>query len=97
VRADVLGRTVHIPENTEPAFGMAILASAGRDCLTGAAKRMVRTAEVFEPRPERTLRLLEAYLRLIGKLEQRGWLPSNLAPHAVTRAGQSLAAAESVA
>ncbi len=97
VRADVLGRTVHIPENTEPAFGMAILASAGRECLTDAAKRMVRTAEVFEPRPERTVRLLEAYLRLIGKLEQRGWLPSNLATHAVTRAGQGLAAAESVA
>jgi D-ribulokinase len=97
LRADVLGRTVHIPENTEPAFGMAILASAGREGVANAAKRMVRTAEVIEPRPERTIRLLEAYLQLIGNLEQRGWLPSNLASHAVMKTEQRLTTTENVA
>ena len=94
LRADVLGRSVCIPENGEAAFGMAILASAGQQRLADAARRMVRTAEVIEPRPERTFRWLEPYLCFIKELERRGWLPSRLADHAARRATQAVPAAE---
>ena len=51
LRADVLGRPVTLPENAEPALGMAVLAaSPGRDAADVAAG-MVRVREVVEPTP----------------------------------------------
>jgi hypothetical protein len=67
---------------------MAVLAAAatsGRSCADTAAQ-MCHTQAVIEPRPERTERLAEPYLRLVAELEGRGWLPSRLARHARERA-----------
>lgn len=88
LRADVLGRPVRLPAQAESAFGMAVLAAAatsGRSCA-GTAAQMCHTDAVLEPRPERTERFAEPYLRLVGELEERGWLPSRLAAHARERA-----------
>ena len=89
LRADVLGRPVRLPEQSESAFGMAVLAAAattGATCAETAA-RMCRTREVIEPRPDRDGRFAGAYLRLVGELEERGWLPPRVAEHARSRAG----------
>jgi D-ribulokinase len=91
LRADVLGRTVRLPENAEPAVGMAILAAAkgGNDSkrqVADVAREMVRIREVIAPRPDRVARFHEPYLRLVEELVRQGWLPSNLAEHAKRRA-----------
>jgi len=86
LRADVLGRPVRLVEESEAAFGMAILAaSAGRDPAAVAAE-MVRTREIIEPRAGRAAPLSERYLRLLCELERRGWLGPALAEHARERA-----------
>jgi sugar (pentulose or hexulose) kinase len=88
LRADVLGRPVRLPEQTESAFGMAVLAAAatgGRSCAD-AAGEMCRTRQVIEPRPGRAELFSEPYLRLVGELEDRGWLGAELARHARARA-----------
>ncbi len=54
LRADILGRPAHIPEETEPALGMAALAAHGTGAastLAGAADRMVRVRTVVTARP----------------------------------------------
>ncbi|NLU71560.1 carbohydrate kinase [Streptomyces sp. HNM0575] len=52
----------------------------------GAASRaMVRVRETFEPRTQHREPLLRNYRRLVRELERRGWLPSELAEHAVAR------------
>ncbi len=84
LRADVLGRSLRLPEQAESAFGMALLASAatrGRACAQ-AADEMCRTREVIDPRADRAGRWNECYLRLVAELERRGWLPAQLAEHA---------------
>ena len=88
LRADVLGRPVRLVEQSEAAFGMAVLAaSASRGGgLATAAHAMVRTRELIEPRPQRAASLLENYTRFVGELERRGWLASPLARHARERA-----------
>jgi sugar (pentulose or hexulose) kinase len=89
LRADVLGRPVRLPEQAESAFGMAVLAAAatrGRACADVAGE-MCRTREVIEPRADRVERFHEPYLRLVGELERRGWLPPRLARHARDRCG----------
>lgn len=81
LRADVLGRSLTIPQNAEPALGMAVLAaSAGRDPAEVAA-RMVRVKETIDPRPGAAARHAHSYLRLVGELERRGWLPPASAAH----------------
>jgi sugar (pentulose or hexulose) kinase len=73
LRADVLERAVRLPEQSESAFGMAVLAAAatsGRTCAETAAQ-ICRTREV--------------YLRMVTELEQRGWLPAAVAVHARSR------------
>jgi len=87
LHADVLDRPVRLPENAESALGMAVLAaSAGRS--TGeAAAEMVRVREVIEPRRDRVERFHEPYARLLGELEERGWLDRSVANHARARAG----------
>jgi sugar (pentulose or hexulose) kinase len=86
LRADVLGRPVRLPAQAESAFGMAVLAAAatsGRTCAETAAA-LCRTRAVIEPR--RSARFVEPYLRLVGELERRAWLPAPLAAHARERA-----------
>lgn len=86
LRADVLGRPVRLPEQSESAFGMAVLAAAATRGLAVAdtAAKMCRTREVIEPRAGAE-RFREPYGRLVGELERRGWLPAALAEHARER------------
>lgn len=86
LRADVLARPVIVPEQSEPALGMAILASARERPLATAAQEMVRIPGCIDPRPGHVERLREPYLRLVDELERRAWLSGELASHCRTRA-----------
>ncbi|MDH6623428.1 sugar (pentulose or hexulose) kinase [Streptomyces sp. LBL] len=87
LRADVLGRPARVPEQTEPALGMAALALHGTigTPLAQTAERMVRIRTVVEPRPARTALFAEPYARLVDELTARGWLPDPVAAHTRTR------------
>ncbi len=85
LRADILGRSVCLPENAEPALGMAVLAASGRRRVVDVAKEMVRIREVVDPRPDVVARMREPYLRLVRELSSRGWVQSALASHAELR------------
>lgn len=76
LRADALGRPARLPEQTESAFGMAILATAAiaGEPVGDAARRMSRTRCMFEPRTTMRAHLDEQYERLVGELARRGWL-----------------------
>jgi sugar (pentulose or hexulose) kinase len=76
LRADTLGRAVRLPEQTESAVGMAILAMAAarHEPVADAARRMSRTQTVLEPRPGMRGHLDEQYERLVAELRRRGWL-----------------------
>ncbi|MDP2710387.1 MAG: FGGY-family carbohydrate kinase [Solirubrobacteraceae bacterium] len=79
LRADALGRPVHLPEQSESAFGMAILAAAAAapdETLAAVAQRMSRTREVLEPRDALREHLDEQYARFVVELRRRGWLPA---------------------
>jgi len=82
----VLGRSVRIPENAEAALGMAVLAASVGRRVSEVTKEMSRTREVIDPRPDNMRRFQQPYIRLIGELEKRGWLPTNVADHARRRA-----------
>lgn len=85
LRADILNRAVTLPQNSEPALGMAILAaSPGRDTAEVAAD-MVRVRQVIEPRSALGGLFDDSYLRFVATLEQRGWLPPEPAEHARER------------
>lgn len=91
LRADILGRPARVPEQTEPALGMAVLAAYGTGAgpaLADVAERMVRLRTTLAPRPSHTARFTEPYARLIDELEARGWLPSPVAAHTRTRLDQ---------
>ena len=88
LRADVLGRSVRIPENAEAALGMAILAASEGRQVADVAAAMSRTREVIDPRPARIDRFRASYVRLVDELEHRGWLPSAVATHARMRVSQ---------
>ena len=79
LRADALGRPARLPEQTESAFGMAILATAATagEPLADAAQRMSRTRCVFEPRSAMRAHLDEQYERLVGEFVHRGWLAAH--------------------
>ncbi|MEU1850035.1 FGGY family carbohydrate kinase [Streptomyces sp. NPDC019990] len=88
LRADILGRPARIPEQTEPALGMAALAAFGvseAGALAEVAERMVRIRTVLEPRPGRTAAFAEPYARLVDALREHGWLPAPVAEHARSR------------
>jgi sugar (pentulose or hexulose) kinase len=76
LRADALGRAARLPEQTESAFGMAILATASTngEPVADAARRMSQTQAVFEPRATMRAHLDEQYERLARELRRRGWL-----------------------
>lgn len=86
LRADVLQRRVVVPEQSEPALGMAILASARERPVVDAAQDMVRLADCIDPRPDHAERLHEPYLRLVDELQRRSWLSDELASHCRARA-----------
>ncbi|MFI8833206.1 FGGY-family carbohydrate kinase [Streptomyces afghaniensis] len=88
LRADILGRPARIPDQTEPALGMAALAAYGAaeaGSLADVAERMVRVRTVLEPRPDRTAAFAGPYARLVHALRERGWLSAAVAGHALTR------------
>ncbi|MFF7789265.1 FGGY family carbohydrate kinase [Streptomyces sp. NPDC007991] len=88
LRADILARPARVPEQTEPALGMAALAAygaSGAGALADVAERMVHVRTVLEPRPGRTAAFAEPYARLVHALRERGWLPAPVAEHALTR------------
>jgi len=90
LRVDILGRPARIPEQVEPALGMAVLAAhSGTGAgLLDTADQMVRIRTVLEPRRSRTARFVEPYARLVDELESRGWLPAPVATHTRRRLNQ---------
>ncbi|QGV82113.1 FGGY-family carbohydrate kinase [Streptomyces ficellus] len=89
LRADVLGRTVTLPEHAESATGMAVLAAtASGATLREAAAAMVRTREELPPDPSRTARLTPVYLGFVDELTRRGLLDGAVAAHARRKAQQ---------
>ncbi len=85
LRADVLGRSVYIPENAEAALGMAVLAASVGRHMSDVSTEMSRSREVINPCFDYTERYQEQYVRLVDELEHRGWLPSPVAQHARIR------------
>ncbi|GAA2271846.1 FGGY-family carbohydrate kinase [Streptomyces hawaiiensis] len=95
LRADILGRPARVPEQTEPALGMAALAvygASGTGVLADVTERMVRVRTVVEPRPGRTEAFAEPYARLVDALRDRGWLPGPVAAHAHGRLNRDTSA-----
>jgi sugar (pentulose or hexulose) kinase len=88
LRADILSRTVSLPENAESALGMAILAASSGRRVAEVAAEMVHIREVIDPRPDHIGRFRVPYIRLINELEFRGWIQPNIAHHARRRAEQ---------
>jgi sugar (pentulose or hexulose) kinase len=84
LRADVLGRPVILPAHPEPALGAAVLAASPGRRVAEVAAEMVTVRETVDPGPH-TGRFDDGYLRLVGELERRGWLPAPTAAHARAR------------
>ncbi|MCZ0973193.1 FGGY-family carbohydrate kinase [Streptomyces albulus] len=88
LRAEVLGRTVHVPEHAEGGLGMAVLAATSSGAtLTEAATAMVRPAPRSAP-PPTAPPLPPVYHRFVDELTRRGWLAPAVADHALRRAAQ---------
>jgi len=85
LRADVLRRPVRLVQQSESAFGMAILAAAavagGKQAadVADVAARMSRTREVVEPRRDRGEHFDERYASFVDELVRRGWLARDAA------------------
>jgi len=84
LRADVLGRPVILPAHPESALGAAVLAASPGRRVAEVAAEMVAVREIIDPGPH-TGRFDDGYLRLVGELERRGWLPTPTAAHARAR------------
>jgi len=86
MRANILERVLLVPEVTEGAFGMAMLAAASESSLQQVTERMVRIARTIEPKRNFS-EYAEQYAALCMELESRGWLPvgSAAAPLAEAR------------
>lgn len=83
IRASVLGRTLSIPKVTEPAFGMAVLASSITSSLEEAVSRMVSPGATVDPAIGFQANYAQRYERLLRELERRGWLPRALASYSL--------------
>jgi D-ribulokinase len=81
LRADVLEGPVVLPQQSEAALGMAILAAAGGFTVAQTVREMVHLGDTIEPRASHSGRFREPYLRLVDELEHRGWLDPELASH----------------
>jgi len=88
LRADILDRSVLLPENAEPAMGMAVLAASVGRRVADVAKEMVRIRQVIDPRPDRASGCRDPYLRLVRELSRRGWVQSALVEHAERNAAK---------
>jgi sugar (pentulose or hexulose) kinase len=80
IRADVLARTLTIPAVTEPAFGMAMLASSQGPSLERAT-RMIHTGSRIDPALPFAETYGAAYRGWLSELEARGWLQPELAAY----------------
>lgn len=78
VRADILQRTMKVPENPGGAMGAAILAAAGtvHGGLVAATRAMVRIVKEVEPRSSMKQSYEERYQRFLGALRRRGFITS---------------------
>jgi len=85
LRADILGRPVTLPDNAEPALGMAVLAASPGRVAADVAAEMVRVRDIIDPRPGTAGMYDSTYRTLVTELEHRGWLPPEAAAHARTR------------
>jgi sugar (pentulose or hexulose) kinase len=85
IRASVLGRTLTVPVVTEAAFGMAVFASSATSSLEEAASRMVLPGSTVNPTTSFSGTYGEPYRKLLRELEQRGWLPADLAAYSMDR------------
>ena len=85
LRADILGRPVTLPENAEPALGMAVLAASPGRSAADVAAEMVRVRSVIDPRPGTAGKYDDAYRVFVTELEHRGWLQPDAATHARER------------
>lgn len=85
LRADVLGRSVTLPQNAEPALGMAVLAAASGGSVAERAAEMVAVREVLDPDPDRGREFADRYGDFVAALDGHGWLPPGLADHARRR------------
>ena len=85
IRASVLERRLMVPVVTEAAFGMAVLASSVTSSLDEAASRMVLPPSAVNPTTSFSETYGEAYRKLLRELEQRGWLPTELAAYSIDR------------
>ena len=76
LRSDVCGRTYHRPENSESAFGSAVLAAGNVlfDDLWQASRAMVRISASFRPDAGRKSSYDEYHARFRELLTQRGYL-----------------------
>jgi D-ribulokinase len=90
LRGDILGRPVRLPENAEPALGMAVLAACNGRNVSGrhvsdAAREMIRIREVVARGSDRVARFHEPYLQLVEELARRGWIRPALREQAERR------------
>jgi sugar (pentulose or hexulose) kinase len=76
VRADLLGKALHVPAAGGGAMGAAILAAAGtvHRGLVPAAQAMVRIERTIEPRPDQRSAYNAQYARFRAELVRRGHL-----------------------
>ncbi len=83
MRASMLERTLLIPNVTEGALGMAVLARSSGSSLEAAAAQMVRPGVEISPREPFADVYGESYRTLLGSLAKRGWLPEQTAGYAL--------------
>lgn len=77
IRSNMLERELSVPEVTEGAFGMAVLAAAAQSSLKEATDRMVRIQRTITPE-RRFDEYTEQYKSFVNELHSRGWLPETL-------------------
>lgn len=85
LRATMLGRQLAIPAVSEPALGMALLASTIERPIADATRRMIRVSHRADPQPAIRARADAFYVRFIDTLQTRGWLTRAVADYARER------------
>ena len=86
LRATMLGRQLVIPAVSEPALGMALLASTIGRPIAEATRRMISVNHRVDPQPAIRARANSFYIRFIDTLQARGWLTRAVADFARERA-----------
>lgn len=87
LRADTLNRAIRVPQSTESAKGMAILACAAvtdpsPQGLSTLSTDMVTTEYTMSPDPENSRVIRHKYLALVDELRNREWISDELASFA---------------